>query len=506
MQMAYVGCNDAIPCLEGACYTLCACLDSWLSVAQGVEYGFQSTTRDRSQAEHYAKGSGWAKPTDAMTIFEIQMGMIDRGAELTWVSQYPHERECLFPPLTGLETTGKDVEGQLLKIESRLSLNLSAQTLEQVLSRRRKMLTDMARGIEQELYEQLKEDMDLVRTSVKLLHQAFAYGALDHDVTWFNDDDNFAEVMQETLYLQRLLLAEIRRFHANLGSNDLDLRNWKARGPARIMLLAAWLRTRTNKNSEASIDLRGAHLQPKDGILLKKLLEVEGKVLTAVDVRNNESLGPLGSEALIDFITGPNGRAQPGRVFKSICGVTPASSRLVVSNGMGEHELSIVSAELCANVFGESIGSSMGEGGSKKAVSALNRRSTAFQKEWNPLIWASKVGNLAVVREVVTKQGIDVNATEDGKNNSGFCAAAYAVVKNHKEVLVLLAELGANLYAVDKHSQSVRSLAVKRNNKECLEILDKWAPATDDDASHAQKAGGSQQQSTNKSSSMSGWV
>ena len=32
-------------------------------------------------------------------VFEMQMGMIDRGAELGWISQYPHERECLFAPL-----------------------------------------------------------------------------------------------------------------------------------------------------------------------------------------------------------------------------------------------------------------------------------------------------------------------------------------------------------------------------------------------------------------------
>ena len=36
-------------------------------------------------------------------IFEVQMGMVDRGADLAWLSQYPHEREILFAPLCGLE-------------------------------------------------------------------------------------------------------------------------------------------------------------------------------------------------------------------------------------------------------------------------------------------------------------------------------------------------------------------------------------------------------------------
>ena len=31
-----------------------------------------------------------------------QMGMVDRGAQLDWLSQYPDEKEILLPPLTGL--------------------------------------------------------------------------------------------------------------------------------------------------------------------------------------------------------------------------------------------------------------------------------------------------------------------------------------------------------------------------------------------------------------------
>jgi NLR family CARD domain-containing protein 3 len=46
----------------------------------GVEYGFSSTTTDRSQAVHYAHGK-------ASTVLELEMGMVDRGADITWLSQ-----------------------------------------------------------------------------------------------------------------------------------------------------------------------------------------------------------------------------------------------------------------------------------------------------------------------------------------------------------------------------------------------------------------------------------
>ena len=41
----------------------------------GVEYAFTSTTVDRTQAVHYAQGQ-------AALVFESQMGLIDRGADI----------------------------------------------------------------------------------------------------------------------------------------------------------------------------------------------------------------------------------------------------------------------------------------------------------------------------------------------------------------------------------------------------------------------------------------
>ena len=46
-------------------------------------------------------------------------------------SQYPHEEECLFAPLTGIEVQGTRIDGAALIIEARLSVNLNALTIEQ---------------------------------------------------------------------------------------------------------------------------------------------------------------------------------------------------------------------------------------------------------------------------------------------------------------------------------------------------------------------------------------
>ena len=48
-----------------------------------------------------------------------------------WLSQYPHEKEYLIPPLAGLSVSGTSVDGGTLIVKSRLSLNMASLTLEQ---------------------------------------------------------------------------------------------------------------------------------------------------------------------------------------------------------------------------------------------------------------------------------------------------------------------------------------------------------------------------------------
>ena len=84
------------------------------NVRGGVELGFLSTTLDRRVAMQYARDSG--------TIFELEMGLIDRGADLTWISQYPHEQEILAP-LTALEVKSIVVKDGAVVVQVRPSVN-----------------------------------------------------------------------------------------------------------------------------------------------------------------------------------------------------------------------------------------------------------------------------------------------------------------------------------------------------------------------------------------------
>lgn len=62
----------------------------------GAEFGPMSTTHSLAVAMQYAA-------SDASVIFRLRTdNCVMRGADVRFLSAFPHERECLFPPLTYL--------------------------------------------------------------------------------------------------------------------------------------------------------------------------------------------------------------------------------------------------------------------------------------------------------------------------------------------------------------------------------------------------------------------
>ena len=164
-------------------------------VRGGIEAAFMSTTANRDVAMQYAKGGGKG------VVIEIQQGMIDRGADIKYLSQYPHEAEILFvrregiefcglistltltlthfnlalsqAPLTGLEVASTHVDGALLIMRVKLSINLTALTIEQVISKRYRLLEQMCESATQ----------DLRRALVPGSHFGYTeYGSLKGDI------------------------------------------------------------------------------------------------------------------------------------------------------------------------------------------------------------------------------------------------------------------------------------------------------------------------------------
>ena len=168
----------------------------------GVEKAFMSTTYDRSVAMAYA-----TRPDQPAVIFEMQMGMVDRGCELEWLSQYPHEREVLFNPLTGLEVRAMRIEGLITIVELKLSVNLSASTIDQVVRKRRMLVDDIATNMTVQVrndpiiteISNTEEKAAVARVFDTLLEHETQAGALSREAAWYNNDSNFKRAINEVI-------------------------------------------------------------------------------------------------------------------------------------------------------------------------------------------------------------------------------------------------------------------------------------------------------------------
>ena len=86
----------------------------------------------------------------------------------------------------------------------RISINLTAPTIEQVISKRRKICTDMGRGLLMEMRTALnKRGSNETDEYLKLMEGMMAERPLSHEATWYNDDPSFQEAVNESLRLKR---------------------------------------------------------------------------------------------------------------------------------------------------------------------------------------------------------------------------------------------------------------------------------------------------------------
>ena len=168
-------------------------------VCGGVEPGFMSTTTDAAVAFQYAAGGSGG------IVFEMRMGMVDRGADLSWLSQYPHEKEILFAPLTGIERRATRVDGSTVVVELRLAVNLTAPTIEQVVAKLQRshlsligLLTDGLRAAA------------APERALKAMHASQQLAAsLEPQV--FNEPDRYLEATNHAFAMHRYALASMTK-------------------------------------------------------------------------------------------------------------------------------------------------------------------------------------------------------------------------------------------------------------------------------------------------------
>ena len=160
----------------------------------GVEYGFMSTTTSRDTAAGFKDGGG------AATVFEFELGLFNRGANIKWLSQYPKENEILLAPLAGVEMEGSSVDGATLVVRLRLSVNLLSQTIERVIARRRHLLLEMRDSIESEVLLEMRARGIHDPRPIQWMRALSAVdGPLTKPPEHYNDDAQFEQAVHAVL-------------------------------------------------------------------------------------------------------------------------------------------------------------------------------------------------------------------------------------------------------------------------------------------------------------------
>ena len=152
--------------------------------------------------------------------------MIDRGADISAFSQYPHEREVLLAPLTGLEVHGMHVEDAVLVVGVSPSINLTALTIEQVIGKRHKLLSDMGAGMRLEVQGQLGPAVGPL--AAKLLERELKAGALKQAPEAYNDDAQFKAAVVGVLDAKGAVLSEEGRLAMMEGRTEAAERDASA--------------------------------------------------------------------------------------------------------------------------------------------------------------------------------------------------------------------------------------------------------------------------------------
>eukprot|EP00962_Isochrysis_galbana_P010777 scaffold2996_cov132-Isochrysis_galbana.AAC.1 len=244
-------------------------------VRGGIEAAFMSTTTDRDVAMGYAKGK-------TGLLFEMRMGMVDRGADITWLSQYPYEKEVLFGPLSGLEVQSTRVEGSVQIVQMQLSINLASLTIEQVVSKRRKIVQDMCEQMQLGIKTRMASDntawsgffevAGIAAKDVEKHLRDWHHRYSQLDPSHYNEDSALGGVIAEVVLASTSVSMWPEQFHrlrqkmepsAMLGAEELVLERKTAHGNG-----AAVAAVLIANKKLVKLDLKGAELTTEEVVMV----------------------------------------------------------------------------------------------------------------------------------------------------------------------------------------------------------------------------------------------
>ena len=152
-----------------------------LEAKRFAEFAFSSATPNKDVALSYAG-------TDRASLFEIEVGEIDRGADISSYSQYPQEEEHVIPPLSHFEIVQVRRHGNINCYVLKLNVNLRALTIEELRASRKHVVKRLGLRLKSEVDE-------LTGMPSDKLEEMFRSHIEPIGPEWFNNPGNFKEIV-----------------------------------------------------------------------------------------------------------------------------------------------------------------------------------------------------------------------------------------------------------------------------------------------------------------------
>ena len=409
----------------------------------GVEYGFFSTSRERLVALRYATGP-------VGTLFHMPMGLRDRGAEMAWISQYPHELEVLFPPLLGVEMTDARVDSDLLVVSIRPTINAMTRTLSQVISTQKDLFQGQVECMGEELKwsglsaEDANEATAIFQAALELRTSPMSYSP-----QWFKDYENYLKGLWTCHGMKVSLARDVNKLPKSLDREEpllhADFRGFEGfgqlptRNQHRALLIAAWLKC----NSQVTtLDLRNIGLVDQEVLILLHEVFEGTQSIIAIDLRENPEMGTdvavmLEERVLADWCSSS---------INSLCGITATNSTLdIPRRNIPPTDLVFLAWEL------ESF--SWDDSNTDTSEAHAQIRRSPSSTGWSPLHFAAREGVPQLCAALV-KRGHDID-TKGGLEGGSGCTPLIVAVQHCKlEVVQQLLEMSANVDEVDGSGQT----------------------------------------------------
>jgi ankyrin repeat protein len=419
-----------------------------------TEYAFMSTTQSIDIALQY---SGAKERKNSPTIFEIEVGSVDRGARISEFSQYGHEIEYLWAPGTFLEPFESRLESvrdcTVTVHRVRAKSNLKVMTIEELQSANK----DMHLASFGFLIRDLRSSLE--RESVKIGRRLESDVSLCYDSTGDPADRAICTVpslvSQIVEQCERVKDSQSQRPAAEFSVDRCMLANTRAMLDAVSMArskLRGYLEDGSRRICFALGDtLRSGHREWTSYLRRRR----------PGSNRDEERRLCAELELIGDASLAANDLGETWLVAATADGLPLRDLRMLLSAGedVNSRGKGGVTAVFVAAQYGH-------EDSLEFLLEERADPESKNDKGQTPLWVAARNGQLGCLR-VLIRSGADVNSADDGQASPVWVAAQ----RGRAEVLRVLGEAGADPNAADDLGDSPALAAAFAKHAQCLYAL-----------------------------------